>query len=161
MRVGSRTVELVEVGPAHTDGDVIVHVPDAGVVYTGDILFADDHPIMWTGPAENWIAACDLIISTGAQHIVPGHGAVVGPDYVSLFRSYLELVQAHAADRHRAGVPYWQAAAELTLPEPMDAWGRPERLALTLAAAYHHLGDPEPDRLAALTHAAELDTGTD
>ena len=37
--VAGRAVELIEVGPAHTSGDVIVHVPDASTVYTGDILF--------------------------------------------------------------------------------------------------------------------------
>jgi cyclase len=53
VTVGDRRVELIEVGPAHTDGDVIVHVPDAGVVYAGDILFIGGHPIMWTGPVHN------------------------------------------------------------------------------------------------------------
>ena len=77
--VGARSVELIEVGPAHTDGDVIVHVPDAAVVFAGDILFIGDHPIMWSGPAENWIAACDRILATGARHVVPGHGPVTDP----------------------------------------------------------------------------------
>ena len=39
LALGDRSVDLVEVGPAHTEGDVIVHVPDAGVVFAGDILF--------------------------------------------------------------------------------------------------------------------------
>ena len=39
-----------EVGPAHTGGDVIVHVPDAGVVFAGDILFIGSTPIVWAGP---------------------------------------------------------------------------------------------------------------
>jgi glyoxylase-like metal-dependent hydrolase (beta-lactamase superfamily II) len=34
-------VELIEVGPAHTAGDVLVHVPDARVMFAGDILFID------------------------------------------------------------------------------------------------------------------------
>ena len=37
IEVGGRAVELIEVGPAHTRGDVLVHVPDDGVVFTGDI----------------------------------------------------------------------------------------------------------------------------
>ena len=41
---------LVEVGPAHTAGDAIVHLPDDGVVFTGDILFHGGHPIVWAGP---------------------------------------------------------------------------------------------------------------
>ncbi|HEY1450394.1 MAG TPA: MBL fold metallo-hydrolase [Solirubrobacteraceae bacterium] len=40
LHVGERELELIEVGPAHTRGDTIVHVPAEGVVFTGDILFS-------------------------------------------------------------------------------------------------------------------------
>ena len=56
LTVGDRAVHLIEVGPAHTDGDAIVHVPDAGVVFTGDILFIGGTPIVWAGPFANWLA---------------------------------------------------------------------------------------------------------
>src|SRR3954452_3705234 len=49
LTIGDRVVHFVEVGPAHTDGDAIVHVPDAGVVFTGDILFVEGTPIVWAG----------------------------------------------------------------------------------------------------------------
>ena len=78
--VGDRPVHLIEVGPAHTDGDVIVHVPDAGVVFTGDILFHGGHPIVWSGPIANWIAACELLLGLeGVTTVVPGHGPVTTP----------------------------------------------------------------------------------
>ena len=44
LQVGSRTVSLLEVGPAHTDGDAIVWLADEGIVFTGDILFHGGHP---------------------------------------------------------------------------------------------------------------------
>ena len=55
LRVGDRTVELYELGPAHTAGDVAVHLPDEGVVFTGDLVFHGGHPIVWAGPVANWI----------------------------------------------------------------------------------------------------------
>ena len=76
LDVGGRTVQLREVGPAHTTGDTLVVVPDAGVVYTGDILFIRGTPIVWAGPLANWVAACELIIGLDADVIVPGHGQV-------------------------------------------------------------------------------------
>src|SRR5262245_61576200 len=54
LDVGGRRVELIEVGPAHTAGDTIVVVPDAGTVYTGDILFIGGTPVVWAGPISNW-----------------------------------------------------------------------------------------------------------
>jgi len=38
LDVGGRTVELIEVGPAHTPGDLIVHVPDARAVFAADVV---------------------------------------------------------------------------------------------------------------------------
>ena len=63
LDVGGRVVELIEVGPAHTKGDTIVHCPETKTVFTGDILFIGGAPIVWAGPLENWIAACDLIVT--------------------------------------------------------------------------------------------------
>ena len=48
-------VHLIYVGPAHTAGDVIVHLPAARVVFTGDILFRLCTPIGWEGTYERWI----------------------------------------------------------------------------------------------------------
>ncbi len=46
LTIDDRAIELIQLGPAHTDGDVIVHVPDAQLVYTGDLLFIDGTPIV-------------------------------------------------------------------------------------------------------------------
>ena len=71
LAVGGRRVSLVEVGPAHTAGDVVVYLPDEGVVFTGDILFHGGHPIVWAGPVSNWIAACDRILALNPVTVVP------------------------------------------------------------------------------------------
>ena len=89
LDVGGRLVELVEVGPAHTAGDTIVHVPDAATVYTGDILFIGGTPIVWAGPLSNWIAACDLMLGLDVDTVVPGHGPVTDKSGVVTVREYL------------------------------------------------------------------------
>ena len=63
LAVGDRKVELIEVGPAHTRGDVIAWVPSTRTLFTGDILFAGSHPIAWEGPVANWISACSRATS--------------------------------------------------------------------------------------------------
>ena len=152
--VGDRVVELIQVGPAHTDGDVIVHVPDAGVLYAGDILFIGGHPIMWTGPIDNWITACDRILDTRANRIVPGHGPVTDPAGVETFRAYLEWVAQRAEQAYAAGLPYWEAGSPSTIPQKYAGWGNPERLVITMAAAYRALGDGTQGLMEVLAHAA-------
>ncbi len=154
---GGTAIRLIEVGPAHTDGDVIAYVPDQGVVFAGDILFIGDHPIMWTGPIENWIDACSRIVKTGAETIVPGHGPVTDAVGVAGFRGYLEHIAEQAERRHRAGMPYWEAAVDIPLPERYAGWGHRERLVITTAAMYRNLGCDEPtDLMSVLTRMAEV-----
>ncbi|MFJ2863547.1 MBL fold metallo-hydrolase [Kitasatospora sp. NPDC087314] len=157
VAVGGRTVRLVEVGPAHTSGDLLVHVPDAAVLFAGDILFVGGHPVIHSGPVENWIAACDLILGLDAEAIVPGHGPVIGKPEVRLFRDYLERVHDHAVRAHRAGTPVLQAAREMDLDGFAD-WADPERLVLNIGAVYRGLnGDGTPgevDLMGCLDHYA-------
>ena len=68
--MGDRAVAFLELGPAHTGGDTIVHVPDAGTVFTGDLLFIDGTPIVWAS-LSNWITACDRILELDATHARP------------------------------------------------------------------------------------------
>ncbi|MFE7662359.1 MBL fold metallo-hydrolase [Streptomyces celluloflavus] len=144
VAVGRRTVRLIEVGPAHTAGDVLVHVPDAATLFTGDILFVGGHPVIHSGPVENWITACDLILCLDVETIVPGHGPVVGKREVRTFRDYLERVRDHAVRAHGAGVPVIQAAREMDLDTIAD-WDDPERLVLNIGAIYRELnGDGTP-----------------
>ena len=88
-------MRLIEVGPAHTAGDVIVVVPDAGVVFTGDIVFHGGHPIVWAGPVANWIAACDRLLALdGVETVVPGHGPVTDLGAVASLKGYFERLTA-------------------------------------------------------------------
>ncbi|QCX74664.1 Hydroxyacylglutathione hydrolase [Streptomyces sp. YIM 121038] len=155
VTVGRRTVRLIEVGPAHTTGDVLVHVPDAAVLFAGDILFIGGHPVIHSGPVENWIAACDLILGLDVETIVPGHGPVVGKPEVRAFRHYLERVRDHAVRAHQAGVPVLQAAREMDL-DGFPNWDDPERLVLNIGAVYRELnGDGTPAEEELMGHLDE------
>jgi cyclase len=157
---GGAVVRLIEAGPAHTDGDVVAYVPDDGVLFAGDLLFMGDHPIMWAGPVTNWLRACDRIVETGAGIIVPGHGPVTDAAGVKVFRAYLEYVAEQVQVRYSAGMPYWQAAADIAFLGHPAGWGHPERLVITAAAIYRELGCDEPtDLLSVLTRMSEVASG--
>jgi len=143
ITVGDKLVELIEVGPAHTQGDVIAHVPADGVIYTGDILFIEGTPLMWAGPVSNWIAACDLIIDLGADQIVPGHGPITDADGVRRVRDYLEFIDREARARHAAGMSVDEAAADIGLEE-FAGWLDSERIAINVDTVYREI-DPTRD----------------
>ncbi len=142
LRVGDRDVSFIELGPAHTSGDTIVHVPDAAAVFTGDLLFIDGTPMIWAS-LSNWIVACDRILELGAQVLVPGHGPVTDASGVRDVRRYLEFVRDAARERFEAGMSASDAADEIDISDFAD-WGDPERLAANVVAAYRELDPTRP-----------------
>jgi cyclase len=158
LDVGGREVQLIQVGPAHTPGDTLVLVPDARLLYAGDILFIGGTPIAWAGPIDRWIAACDRILDMAVNQIVPGHGPVTDKSGVSGMREYLVFVEAEARKRFEQGLSVDEAIATIDL----GAWaGLPEhgRLAQNVLNVYQQLDPslPRPDRLTVLERIAALE----
>lgn len=142
LPVGGRAVRLLRFPPAHTTGDLAVHVPDAGVVFTGDLLFADATPVMWAGPLDNWIRALDTLVDLGAHAFVPGHGLITDPDGVAEARAYLVHVRDAIRAAFDAGHTWEQASAEIDL-DRFASLPDAERVVVTSYAEYRALGSTE------------------
>jgi len=134
-QIGDKVVELIEVGPAHTNGDVLVHVPSDKVVFTGDILFIEGHPILWAGPVKNWINACDRIIAMQVDFVVPGHGPVTDNRGVRAVRDYLIYIDAESRKRFESGMTAIEAAKDIDL-NLFSSWGDAERIAVNVNSLY-------------------------
>lgn len=142
LRVGDKPVKLIEVGPAHTRGDVLVHSPADKTVYTGDILFIEGTPVIWQGPVGNWIRACELIEAMEVEHIVPGHGPITDQHGVRAVREYLQYVHDQARVRFDAGLSAFEAAKDIELVE-YSAWSDPERIAVNVDSLYREFRGEE------------------
>ncbi|MGR3586640.1 MAG: MBL fold metallo-hydrolase [Pseudooceanicola nanhaiensis] len=144
LEIGGRRIELTELGPAHTRGDIVIHVPDARTVYTGDLVFHGGHPIIWAGPIGNWIAACDHILGLDVDIVVPGHGAVCGKPEVQALRDYLTHVETETTKAHEAGLTWEEAAYEVGY-DAFDSWLDRERIVANVANVYRTLSGGEVD----------------
>ena len=139
VAVGDTTVRLVELGPAHTDGDVVAVVPSRRVAFSGDLLFVGGHPIVWTGPVANWVVALDRILAMDIDVIVPGHGPVTDKAGVRELRAYFVELEALALPLWQDGLSPLDAARRLRL-DRCAGWGEAERLVVNVAACYRGFG---------------------
>ena len=149
IKVGDKEVHLIPVGPAHTPGDTLVHVPADRTVFTGDILFIGGHPILWEGPVQNWIKACDRILDMDVETIVPGHGPITTKAGVEEVRHYLATMRHEARLRYEAGMSYKEAAFDIALGV-FDDWGDRERIVVNCATMFREFGAPEEPEIAEL-----------
>lgn len=160
--LGDRYVELLHLGRGHTAGDLVVRIPDADVVFAGDLIeeSADREATPGFGsdcfPLE-WAETLDLLIGvlSDASVVVPGHGVVVDKPFVQTQRDDIadlaEMIRALVAH----GVPVDEALAagrQASRPLPLaglaDAsttaptgWPFPDRyLEQAVRRGYEHLG---------------------
>ncbi len=119
LDVGGRQVDLRHLGRGHTDHDLVVVVPDAGVVLAGDLVeegappqFRDAHPLDWPGTLDALLAA------TGAPVVVPGHGDVVDRAFVAAQGVVLADLARRSREGRAAGAAPEEVAA--ALPELGD-----------------------------------------
>jgi glyoxylase-like metal-dependent hydrolase (beta-lactamase superfamily II) len=145
-RVGNKTVRLIQVGPAHTRGDVLAYVPQDRVIFTGDILFINGHPIIWAGPVGNWIKACQLMMDLDVETVVPGHGPVTDKTGVAAVKGYLEYIAREARRRYDTGMPMFEAAQDISMTD-YSSWGDGERIVVNVATLYREFtgGTPATD----------------
>ncbi len=131
-------VDLLYVGPAHTIGDVVVHLPEQGILFGGDVLWNGCTPIGWEGTYAQWYAAIDRVLALAPRVVVPGHGPLTDLDGVRLLRRYFEYVQAESRTCFERGLTEVEAGKAIDLG-PFAAWTEPERILSNIHRAYREL----------------------
>lgn len=144
LDLGGRTV-LLRAMPAHTRGDQVVFVPDAGVIFLGDLVENRFIPILPDQDAHGaqWIEVTRKIEALKPKIVVPGHGELAGPELIGAVREYLERVQSAVDERVKQGRSQEEITRELTprLKAQYATWDNavfiPNSIAVFYAEATH------------------------
>lgn len=102
LHVGNHTFHCLHT-PGHTPGQLAVHVPEEGLVFTGDTIFSHVQTWLMTSDVDGWLDALERIRSLDFDRIVPGHGPVVPKSYLDVQRSVLLEWKAAVASAIAAG----------------------------------------------------------
>jgi cyclase len=126
-------------GPAHTNNDSIVWLPDRSVLFAGDLIFNGGTPFLLMGSVTG---AIDVLVNVvrprSPRTIVPGHGEVCGPEVIDDVLGYLRFVLATARRARAAGLSPLEAARDTDLGQYAEL-GDPERIVGNLHRAYADL----------------------
>jgi glyoxylase-like metal-dependent hydrolase (beta-lactamase superfamily II) len=120
LDLGGRVAQMRATGRAHSKGDQVVTVPDAGVLFTGDLVEAGQFAIFpWFPPYDvdvsglRWIEVMRRLIATDPDVVVPGHGDISGPQLLADVREYLELLRDETWVRRDSAMSTETIAAEV------------------------------------------------
>ena len=119
LRRGERVIDIVHLGPGHTGGDIVVHLPREGVVVAGDLVV---WPVPYVGAEQShvgeWGATLDKLLALRPAVIVPGHGPLMRDDaYVRLIAAMFASVKRQTEAAVSRGETLEQARRSVNLEE--------------------------------------------
>ena len=129
FHLNGETINVFHVGPAHTDGDSVVHFRNANVIHTGDIVFYGLFPFIDVssgGSVSGVIAAVDQILamSDDKTQIIPGHGRLTDRAGLQAYRDMLFTVSERVKKGIADGKPLDTITAEKPTAEFDEFWGK-------------------------------------
>jgi cyclase len=127
LYVDDLAVELIHLGPAHTDNDVVAWLPERRVLFAGDLCFNGGQPNHVGGSIAGAIEAVAALRALEPTVIVPGHGGICGLEVLDDMDGYLSFVQRLAVEAIDAGVAPLDAARDTDAGRFAD-WLDEERL---------------------------------
>jgi cyclase len=133
------TVRLHYFGPAHCDGDIVVHVEKRKVAFLGDLLFHGRFPWLGDCDLDGLISALGRVLALDIAVVVPGHGPPTGLYEVAHFREMLMELRAAVSRAIKAGVSEAAAVQEINLPQYANLQRYKEWMPLNVRAAYRYL----------------------
>ncbi len=136
LDLGGTVARLIPMGPAHTDNDMVVHLPEQNVLFTGDLLFNQCTPIGWAGTTQLWMDSLDAMAALEPEVVVPGHGPVCDTDGLLGLRDYFAYVLREARVFFDRGVAVDDACRQIDLG-PYGEGEAPERLVFNVQRAYN------------------------
>jgi len=138
--LGSRHIQ-VRYMLGHTGGDSVVIVPEAGVVFAGDLVWQKHLPNLIDATTSDWVKTLEKLL---AEHpsatFVSGHGDVATPADVRDFHDYLVALRDAVSSAQAAGKTD-QALVDAALAQLKDKYGDcPDATAPTTAPSAHCWG---------------------
>lgn len=141
LYLDGRVLELRVMGHAHTSGDLVVYLPAEQVLFTGDVLFHNCHPVTGEADTGNWMAILEQLASWNIALTVPGHGEpATGHANINALRQYFIILREKVAHMAASGMDLEAAVREFSLPG-YEGWGKKNWLPASVQKVYGEIRD--------------------
>lgn len=136
-----RSAHVITYGGGHTDSDSFVFLPDALVLFAGDLLWVKNHPWAGDGHPDEWVNIIYRMNTLNPETIVPGHGTVTRFEYAGIFARYLTFLCDMVKQAEATSTPVVKLA-ETPIPTEYAEWGGVGRYRQSLEALGKRAGLP-------------------
>ena len=121
---GSREIQLLHFGRAHTGGDVVIYLPQEKVVFTGDMMLPG-LAYMGDGHVDEWPDSLEGLKALDFEAWLPGHGPVMrNKQPIENFQAYLRDLWDRTSLQYRMGVAWEEAAEQIDMTDHSDNYAQ-------------------------------------
>ena len=135
----NEAVRLNYWGPAHCDGDIVIHLERSKVIFLGDLMFYGRFPWLGDCDLDGWIERLARVLTLDVSVVIPGHGAPTTLQEVARFREMLIALRAAVDRAIKAGASEDAAVREVHLPQYAAINRYKDWMPLDVKAAYRYL----------------------
>lgn len=143
LLVGGQEIKLLSLGAGHSAGDTAVYLPEAKVLFLGDLFANGWIPRLGSSDIHRWIEILRQVENWDVETYVPGHGEPGDKNELAEFRQFLEWLETEVWARVKQGKTLAQVKREL-LPFHNHNWHAPELAAPAVEAVYQQLAAERP-----------------
>lgn len=141
--VGGITVNVLNLGRAHTGGDLVVHLPKENILFMSEVYLNRVFPAMRSAYPTEWVATVDKALAMNVGRYVPGHGFIEEPkvsrEELVTFRDALKAVIAEATRLHALGLTAADATKQANWGTYKDWFLSEQQAPIAVAQVYKEL----------------------
>lgn len=141
LKLGGRTIVLTNVPKGHTEGDTLVYFPEAKVLFTSDLVYADCIGYMGEGHMQEWVLALELIERLEPEKVIPGNGPVSSLGAVSSYKSFLRDFLTEVIGHIEKGDSLEETQLLFSLPRHQNLSGYEKFFKTNVTRAYRNLNE--------------------
>lgn len=122
---GSRRVEFLHFGTAHTRGDGFAWLPKEKVLFTGDAVVNGPYNYMGDGDTGSWLDVLDALDALHPETVAPGHGPIADGKLIERQRAYIAFLRDAVAKGIRDGKTLDEIRSSVEVPEDLRLYVGP------------------------------------
>ena len=141
LHFGGRRIDLIYLGRAHTSGDIFIHLPDDGLLFTGDVAQDGGVPFMQDGYLKDWVGTDTRLAEIPHERFMSGHGPIGEPAAIAEARDFIIALVDGVESAIADGQDRDTAAASVTaaMTDRFGGWRGFERVEESAAYAYDQI----------------------
>ena len=133
---GKTSLVIMNAGPGHSTGDVIVYLPKESILFASDLLFHDTVGFMGEASIHEWGESLDMMERLAPAIVIPGVGKVADSGAIERFRKFYRAFMTEIIRNVEKGNSFSQVKKEFSLPQYKSLPGYDTFLEVNLERAY-------------------------